>query len=85
MTDDQILKAKLLAHCTFLPGSKDKRFVSFAYTLARDEMAIDLTERQADYLEQLFHKYRRQILGHEQICSVCGEKKVVAGTKQSGQ
>lgn len=44
-----------LGHCTFLPGSFDKRFVRGL------QPATELTVKQREWLQKLFYKYRRQM------------------------
>ena len=61
MTNDQIIKAKALSRCRFLPGSNAKRFVRDMARLASDNPDQELTEKQRKYLDDLFHSYRRQI------------------------
>lgn len=57
ITDDQRTKLGRLAKCTMLPGSWDKRFV-------RDlQGAEELTVNQAEQIDRLYHRYRRQITG----------------------
>ena len=57
-----------LSGCTFLPGSFDKRFVRSLYHYetypTRDgkiETVDEISEKQRYWLNQLAHKYRRQI------------------------
>ena len=51
--------AKLLAlyKCTFLPGSWDKRFVHGLVN------AAEITDKQAEWIDKLTYKYRRQLGG----------------------
>lgn len=48
-----------------MPGSYDKRFCQNVIH------AVMLTEKQAAYLDKVFHKYRRQIPDHEELCAFC--------------
>ncbi len=61
MTPDQIDKALKLRRCSFLPGSWDKRFARDIGFVAEHHPAKELTERQSKCLDNLVHKYRRQI------------------------
>lgn len=55
ITDEQQKMTKQLAMCRFLPGSFEKKF-------ARDMAgATTLTTGQAEYLQKLHHRYRKQI------------------------
>lgn len=61
--------ALLNKRVTFLPGSFDKRFV-------RDLKSVqELTQGQGEYLDKVFHRYRRQIEDHERLCAFCEEVK----------
>ena len=62
MTEQQILKTKALARCSFLPASYEKRFVKDMANIASSEKAAEysLSEKQAAYLDKLFHRYRNQ-------------------------
>lgn len=68
MTDDQYQKAQELSHVTFLPGSFDKRFTR---SVASKPKEGTLTEKQAILLEQMYHRYRKQIPNHGEKCRVC--------------
>jgi len=68
MTKDQRAKIESLAGCIFQVASFDKRFVRSLSSFSQDR---ELTEKQALTLEQMYHRYRRQIKGHEAICQVC--------------
>jgi hypothetical protein len=61
-----------LAGCTFLPGSWDKRFVKAMYGYDSVERKIiyptEITEKQRGCLEELYHRYRRQIPNHKKLC-----------------
>lgn len=46
---------KELSFCTFAVGSPDKRFVRGM------QGAADITEGQAEYLQRLVYRYRRQL------------------------
>ena len=50
---------------TFLPGSFDKRFCRNVGS------QTVITERQAALLEQMYHRYRKQIAGHKHNCRIC--------------
>lgn len=69
MDEHQIIKLNLLSKCTFQVGSFDKRFVRNLHAAANPQ--TQLTEKQAICLEQIFHRYRRQISNHKQLCKVC--------------
>lgn len=47
-----------LKRCTFLPGSFDKRFVR---NMSYHVEGSDITEKQAECLKKMHHRYRRQI------------------------
>jgi hypothetical protein len=47
--------------CTFLPGSREKRFVKAMAFRAENDPELELTENQAKYLTDLVHKYRKQL------------------------
>jgi hypothetical protein len=69
MTELQINKALALLKCTFLPGSFQKRFAKDMGAMARNNPQAELTEKQAAYLDLLFHQYRRQIPNsHKRWC-----------------
>ncbi len=68
---------KDLAMCTFLPGSPDKRFVR------NMQGASEITEGQAEYLQRLVYRYRRQQHLTDQHAKVRVEKlKLVAGRRE---
>lgn len=66
-----LLDAIRAAKVTFPVSSYDKHFYHAMLDKTDDEK---LTVRQAAYLEKLFHKYRRQIPGHEKLCVICQKK-----------
>lgn len=75
MTDLQINKAIALGKCRFPVGSNQKRFAHNMRDLAHGAPKIELTEKQAKYLDLLFHQYRRQIpKSHKKWCD-CEEAK----------
>ena len=57
MTADQRDKLDRLGRCVMLPGSWDKRFVRDLKAKPDD---YELSEKQADALASLWHRYRRQ-------------------------
>lgn len=66
-TEEEVAKIRRIWMCNFLPGSWDKRF---ARDLAGAVMAAGeageifmITEGQAEQVERLYHRYRRQITG----------------------
>lgn len=69
MTEQQQKWIKELSECTFYPGSFDKRFVRHAQSWDAEK---ELTEKQADFLEKLAWRYRRQ-RGDEQMSRPTGE------------
>ena len=73
MTPNQIEMILKLRKCTFLPGSFQKRFVRNMFNRAALNPNPPLTERQARYLAELFHKYRKQIgsQDHNLYCELC--------------
>jgi hypothetical protein len=64
-TEKEHKQALALARCRFLPASPDKRFARDIVTLstadAAAERPVGITERQAEHLQRLCWKYRRQI------------------------
>lgn len=58
MTDEQRTMLADLRPCTFFPGSFDKRFVANLSGYPDDK---ELTEKQAETLTRLHHRYREQI------------------------
>ena len=62
---EKLMLLQLVKKVTFLPGSFDKRF-------ARNVQSQNcITEKQADCLEKMYHRYRRQIPNHAAHCSIC--------------
>lgn len=60
MTEAEQDMAIALSHCTFPPGTNQKRFArNLAAQAQLDEPQI--TDRQRAYLHQMVHRYRRQI------------------------
>ena len=68
-------KIRLLAGCTFLPGSYNKRFAASLAAMAAKDPPIELTTKQATNLDRLFHMHRRQIPNHDRLCPVCRRTK----------
>ena len=67
ITDHHAEMIRLLNRVRFLPGSWDKRF-------AKGVSGLDnLSPKQTACLEKMFHRYRRQIKGHERICPICNK------------
>lgn len=60
MGEDDILAARLLNSCTFLPGSWNKRFARALHNIANSDKP-HLTSRQFMNLWRLVWRYRRQI------------------------
>ncbi len=60
MTEQEQKQIRTLAGCTFQPASWDKRFVKSLDFLRTDSPDKYLTIKQAEWLEKLTHKYRRQ-------------------------
>lgn len=60
MTEPERIAAEALGACIFIPGSPPKRF---ARQIAADAKSANpqITERQAEWLRVLVHRYRRQI------------------------
>lgn len=79
MTTEQNLKIQALCHCTFLPGSYQKRFVR---AMGSKTPADDLTEKQAAYLDKLYWMYREQINYWRQSNSVYPEPTKPGAPKQ---
>lgn len=75
MTDEQKQKALALGRCTFPVMSGQKRFARSVESVARNDPELELTDKQAAYLDLLFHMYRRQMRGaHARLCH-CKEAK----------
>lgn len=70
MTTEQNLKIQALCHCTFLPGSFQKRFVRDMGNKTPDS---ELTEKQSAYLDKLYWMYREQINYWRGVNSVYSE------------
>ena len=60
ITDAQREQIRLLAGCTFLPASWDKRFVRALKAEEARGDAATLTDSQCEWLDRLTHRYRRQ-------------------------
>lgn len=60
MTEDQYAKMQRLACCSMLPGSWDKRFIR---NVSAMPIETELSASQAEQVERLWHKYRRQHKG----------------------
>lgn len=61
----EAIRAISPARVTYLPGSPDKRFARDIQYQATT--TGNITERQAEYLRRLLHRYRRQIRGWERL------------------
>lgn len=61
MTELQILRARALAQCTFLPGHDHKRFACNMAAMADNLPNFRLTPKQAEHLSRLAWRYRRQM------------------------
>lgn len=57
--EDELAMAAALARCSFTPGSWDKRFARDVAAQLRATAYI--TQRQAESLRQMVHRYRRQL------------------------
>ncbi len=69
MTDEQYHKAIALGRCIFPVASNQKRFANAMLSVARNAREKELTEKEAKYLHDLFHSYRRQMKGeHTRLC-----------------
>lgn len=75
MTDNQIRMIMKLSGCTFAVGSFAKRFVYSMKARVNDDDKRPLSEKQSNYLAQLFHMYRKQIgdLDHNRYCELCAK------------
>jgi hypothetical protein len=77
MTNEQKQKALALGRCTFPVGSNQKRFAHTMYDYAKNNEGFELSEKQAKYLDTLFHSYRRQMkVAHARYCD-CDEAKKI--------
>ena len=72
MNENHIQMALAFQRVTFLPGSFDKRFCHSMLSYAKKQPEKELTVKQISLLEEKYHRYRRQIPDHEQICTICG-------------
>ncbi len=65
ITPEQRAKLERLARCNFLPGSWDKRFVRDVNTSAvvceASGSVLAITTAQAEQIDRLYYRYRRQI------------------------
>lgn len=61
MTSQERHMALALSGCTFLPGTREKRFVRDMAWKAENEPDTPLTRKQAAYLLVVFYKYRKQL------------------------
>jgi hypothetical protein len=71
MTADEIRMGEALGYCRVLPASFDKRFVGEMAACARDDEPA-ITEKQAECLRRLVHKYRQQIPAD--VVALAGER-----------
>src|SRR3990167_2637493 len=77
MNNLQIEMVVRLSHCTFSPGTFDKRFVmALLFRATNDPGNTPLTDEQGRYLAQLFHQYRKQIgaRDHNIYCELCNRE-----------
>lgn len=74
MTIEQMDMVIDLSRCVFLPGSHTKQFVKTMHSRLLQKESL-ITENQAKYLKELYHKYRKQIgsLNHNLHCQLCRE------------
>lgn len=61
MTPKEIDLAAALGRCRFSPASWDKRFANDMAGLALHLVAPTITEKQAEHLQRLAHRYRGQL------------------------
>jgi len=61
VTQSEIVMAKALNQCTFVPGTGTKSFAKFAANLAEHFPDRELTFGQKKYLSEAVIKFRRQI------------------------
>lgn len=65
-TDKEKRAIMRLAHCSFLPGSWDKRFIKSLYKLAdppiKGIVAVDeISEKQSYWINHMIHRYHKQL------------------------
>lgn len=60
MTPEQKRQVKVLRGCAFLPGSNVKSFIRDMAYFLDNTPDVELTEKQAKYLEGVLHSYRKQ-------------------------
>ena len=75
MDKKQVIKARLLGQCIFPVGSNQKRFARNMSSLAEGSPETEITEKQAAYLDLLFHQYRRQMKAAHTLYCDCHEVK----------
>ncbi len=78
MTPDQVNWALRLGRCNFTPASVHKRIARSMAAQAKDDPTKPLTVKQAEYLELLVFRYRRQN-------GWTGEKPPFLGREASGE
>lgn len=61
MTADEIKIARALYHCSMLPGTFDKRFISNMHSNSKEQNPKPLSDKQNEILFRLCYKYRAQI------------------------
>lgn len=66
MTEEEIETILALSACTFLPGSWDKRFVQ-DMTHEASQLNPLITEKQAQQLPRLRHRYRKQLAAKSEV------------------
>lgn len=73
MTEIEKLAAILLSECSFPPATRQKRFALNIGGLAKMENP-EITEKQANYLWLMLHRYRRQLRPTQEMQKMIGEK-----------
>jgi len=63
MTEQEIKLARRLGHCSFQPGSWDKRFCRAMAKRAEHHPEKELSDKQREWLSKMAHRYRRQLNG----------------------
>jgi len=69
---DYRLQLDALKECTFRPGSYEKRFVRDVSSMSDGQI---LSTKMIELIENLYHRYRRQIPNHKRLCVICGRPK----------
>ena len=78
-TERELAVIVALARCSFLPGSRHKRFARNMASAAEHAREIGITEKQARYLTILAWRYRRQMPSTLAYPMIEGDEGVIHG------